>query len=176
MSSIKNYQIDFVNRTKKLLSENFEDFKNRDLESTLLLNCLLGLIVVVSENEKNGNKSLKGKIDESFLNFIPQKIGFLIKSQHKKDLTEIELTNIQTEVGHRNDLTKFEKLWFVNKIRNGIAHQNIEGINENDLWIGIKLWNTNNEKTKDFEVIFTMEELKKLALKIAEDYIISITK
>ena len=176
MSSIKNYKIEFVSRTKDLLTENFEDFKSKDKEVTFLLNCLLGLIIAVSENEKISNRSLKGKLDDEFIKNIPDKIGFIIKGNHNRDLTEQSLTNIEAKVGHKLELKSFEKLWFINKIRNGIAHQNIESINDNDLWIGLKLWNTNNDKIKDFEIIFTIEELKNLAIKIADDFINNIPK
>ena len=170
MSAIKNYKIDFVTRTKDLLNDNFSDFENKDKEVTFLLNCLLGLIVNVSENEKKSNLTIKGNIDEDFLSNIPDKIGFVIKKQHKKDLTNTDLTDIQTKVGHKTELKNYNKLWFVNKLRNGIAHQNIEGINDNHKWVGLRLWNTNND-VKDFEVIFTIDELRKLALKIADEYL-----
>jgi hypothetical protein len=172
MSEIKNYKIEFVERTKDLLNDNFSYFENKDKEVTFLLNCLLGLIINVSENEKKSNIALKGKIDDAFLSNLPNKIGFTIKVSGKNELTNDSLTEIMTKVGHKNDLRNYTKLWFVNKLRNGIAHQNIEGINENGKWIGLKLWNTNNDLI-DFEIVFTINELKKLALKIADDYLIS---
>ena len=172
MSSIKNYKIEFVERTKELLNDNFSDFKDKDKEATFLLNCLLGLIVNVSENEKKSNLTFKGKIDDTFLSNLPDKIGFTIKSRIKNDLSESGTTEIKTKVGHKNELKDQTKLWFVNKLRNGIAHQNIEGINEKDKWIGLKLWNTNNDLI-DFEIVFTIEELKNLAIKIADDYLAS---
>jgi len=170
MSAIKNYRIEFVERTRDLLNNNFSDFKDKDREVTFLLNCLLGLIVNVSENEKKTNLTFKGKINDDFLLNLPEKIGFIIKSSDKHNLTDSNLTKIDTKVGHKDDLKECTKLWFVNKLRNGIAHQNIEGINDNDVWTGLKLWNTTNELI-DFEVIFTIEELKKLTLKIADDYL-----
>jgi hypothetical protein len=172
MSEIKNYKIEFVERTKDLLNDNFSDFKNKNKEVTFLLNCLLGLIVIVSENEKKSNLTFNGKIDDDFLLNLPEKIGFTIKDSSKNNLTDGNLTQIITKIGHKNDLKKHNKIWFVNKLRNGIAHQNIEGINDNGNWIGLKLWNTNNNST-DFEIVFTIDELKKLALKIAEDYLLS---
>ena len=170
MGEFKNYKIDIVTRTKELLEDNFSDFQNKDKEVTFLLNCLLGLIVNVSENEKISNLTITGNIDKDFLSNIPDKIGFIIKGQHKQDLTNTDLTDIQTKVGHKTELISCKKLWFVNKLRNGIAHQNIEGINDNDIWVGLRLWNTYND-VKDFEIIFTIDELKKLALKIADEYL-----
>lgn len=170
MSAIKRYRIDFVTRTKELLNDNFSDFKTKDKEVTFLLNCLLGLIITVSENGKKANQSIKGLIDEDFLACIPTNIGFIIKEHHKQDLTKEIVTKIQTTIGHKAELKSCEKLWFVKKLRNAIAHQNIEGINENNNWVGVRLWNTYND-VRDFEVIFTIEELRELALKIANEYL-----
>ena len=170
MSAITKYEIEFVERTKDLLNNNFSDFQNKDKEVTFLLNCLLGLIITVSENEKRSNLTFKGKIDDTFLSNIPDKVGFIKKTRNNIELTDNQSTEIKTNVGHKTDLKDCTKLWFVNKLRNGIAHQNIEGINDNGKWIGLKLWNTNND-LKDFEIIFTIEELKNLALSIADEYI-----
>lgn len=63
------------------------------------------------------------------------------------------------------------KFWLIKKIRNGIAHQNIKGINENDKWIGVRLWNNTNTFKKDFEIIFTIEELKSLAIALSDKYL-----
>jgi len=170
MSEITNYPIDFVKRTKDLLNDNFDYFKDKDSEVTFLLNCLLGLIVNVSENEKKSNKTFKGKIDDDFLSNLPEKIGFIINNSNDNEISNINLFEINTNIGHKEDLKTRTKLWFINKLRNGIAHQNIEGINENKKWVGLKLWNTNSD-IKDFEIVFTIDELKKLSLMIANDYL-----
>ncbi|RXK61601.1 hypothetical protein ESA94_00880 [Lacibacter luteus] len=170
MSEIKNYKIDFVTRTKELLNDNFADFKSKDKEVTFLLNCLLGLIVNVSENEKKSKLTFNGKIDHAFISLLPDKVGFIIKKRHSEDLTDERVEKIETKIGHKSDLKSQDKFWFINKLRNGIAHQNIEGINEANKWVGVKLWNTYNEE-RDFEIIFTVDQLKSLALKIADDYL-----
>lgn len=170
MSAIKNYKIDFVSRTKELLNDNFADFKTKDKEVTFLLNCLLGLIVNVSENEKKSKLTFKGKIDADFISQLPDKVGFIIKKQHSEDLTDERVKKIEIKIGHKSDLKSQDKFWFINKLRNGIAHQNIEGINEGDKWVGVRIWNTYNEE-RDFEIIFTIDQLKNLAIKIADDYL-----
>jgi hypothetical protein len=167
MSAIENYPIDFVKRTRDLLINNFEQFKDKDLEVTFLLNCLLGLIVSVSEN-KESNSIFNEKMDDEFLKILPEKIGFKIKDSTNYELVDINTINI--EIGHREELTDWFKRDFISKIRNGIAHQHIEAINEDGKWVGVKLWNINN-KLKDFEIIFTIQEIKKLSLKIAEEYL-----
>lgn len=170
MSAINNYKIEFVKRTKEILEENFQSFTDKDREATFLLNCLLGLIVTISENEKKKQKVFKSTIDNDFLALIPDKIGFIKKNQSETDLTENTLPHLCVHVGHKNDLIGISQLWLINKIRNGIAHQNIEGVNENNIWVGIRLWNTNDSK-KDFEIIFTIEELKNFALALSTKYL-----
>jgi hypothetical protein len=137
-----NYRKDIVERTKRLIETHYDCIKKTSqLEVTFLINCLLGLVVAVSENKKG-----KGKVkDKIFLQNI-LKTEYLDKSYD----------------------------WFLPKIRNAIAHQNIEPRNdsENKKWTGVKMWNWNeHNKKKDFEIELTNEELKDLALKIAEDYL-----
>jgi hypothetical protein len=168
MSAIENYNIDFVARTKQLIDQNFAKFNSEDLEVTFLLNCLLGLIITVLENEKRKSKAFTGKIDDDFLSYIPQRVGYLGKSQDI-DLTLENSTDIQTKVEHYESLKTQDKIWFINKLRNGIAHQHIQPINQDGKWVGIKLWNVNINK-KDFEIIFTIDQLKSLSIKIADVY------
>jgi len=175
MTAIKDYKIDFIKRTKEMLEENYESFKEKDKEVTFLLNCLLGLIVSISENEKKGNEVFKGNIDDDFLILLPDKIRFVEDKQMTNDLTNINLNelNVKIKISHKNALKGKSKLWLINKIRNGIAHQNINGINEDGRWVGVRLQNSNNSK-KDFEIIFTIAELKKLAIALADMYLMKI--
>ncbi len=170
MTAIKNYKIDFIKRTKEILEGNYQYFQNKDREVTFLLNCLLGLIIAISENEKKKRTVFKENIDDSFIEFIPDKIGFLDSQKFDKDLTNKNLTELNLKIGHRNDLKGKNKLWFINKLRNGIAHQNIEEVNKNGVWTGVRLWNLNNSR-KDFEIVFTIEELKKIAIKLSDMYL-----
>jgi len=170
MSAIENYRIDFIKRTKEILEGGYKDFEEKDREVTFLLNCLLGLIVAVSENEKRENKIFKGNIDNSFLELIPESIGFIEKGQDENDLANKDLTILDVVVSHRTDLKRKKQLWFINKIRNCIAHQNVQGVNENGKWIGVRLWNE-NASMKDFEIILTVEETKNLAIALANKYL-----
>lgn len=170
MSEIGNYKIDIIQRTKEILESDSNEFAEKDREVTFLMNCLLGLIIAISENEKKEKKVLKGVIDAPFLSLIPDKVGYLNAKEVSDDLTKSDLTEISINVQHKEKLVLKDKLWFVNKIRNAIAHQNIEGINKAGEWSGVRLWNTNNDK-KDFEIIFQIDELKKFALKLAEMYL-----
>jgi len=172
MSSINNYKVEFVQRTKDLLETNFIAFKEKDKEVTFLLNCLLGLILTVSESSK-----FIGILKDDFIDFIPDKFGFLVKGHtQNNDLANCLIKKIEIKVGHKAELKNCQKQWLVQKLRNGIAHQNIEAINENNVWKGVKIFNVNNDKVKDFEIIFTIEQLKALAIKIADDYITKTKK
>ncbi len=171
MSGINNYRIDFIKRTKEILEGNFQSFEEKDREVTFLLNCLLGLIVTISENEKRRKKVFKDNIGNDFLALVPDKVGFVEKDQTDNDLTNSNLTVLNVKVGHKKDLRGKSELWLINKLRNGIAHQNIEGVNENDKWVGVRLWNTNNDSKKDFEILFMIEELKSLAIALSDKYL-----
>lgn len=164
MTAPVEYPKDFVEKTKKIIEDHFDSFKTSDREFTFLLNCLLGLVITV--NEKRGNK-FNGEIDADFLKFIPEKIGFIDLPSNQTDLlSDTTIINIKKH----SDLISKTKVWFLGKIRNGIAHQHIK-VEENDgNWTGIRLWNIKN-KNKDFEIIFTQKELKDLAIEIASIYL-----
>lgn len=169
MTEPENYKIDFVKRTKQLLDDNFDYFKSKDREVTFLLNCLLGLIIAVNE-VKGSNKAKKGNIEDLF-EYIPDKIGFLKKGFEEQHLTDKLINSIEIQIGHKKDINLYDKQQFLSKIRNGIAHQHIESISYDDIWEEVRLWNVKDSKIIDFEIIFTIEELKQFAIKIADDYL-----
>jgi hypothetical protein len=170
MSEIKNYKIDIVKRTNEILVDFYPIFKEDDREVTFLMNCLLGIIIAITENEKDSRNYLRGNIDDDFIKFIPENIGFIIAKNINEDLTNFDLIEINVKVGHKLNLIGRDKFWLLSKIRNCIAHQNIFGINENGQWIGVRLWNMNNSK-KDFEIVFTIDELKSYAIELASKFI-----
>ncbi len=171
---------EFVKRTKEILKKEFYNFVHKDREVTFLLNCLLGLIVTVSEIEKaEGNKVLDGEIDDKFLALIPKKIGFVNEKDgvdedlgliNKKTVAELNI-----HVCHWDELSRKKKSWLLSKIRNGIAHLNIEWENDNEKIKAIKLWNKpfgpKNAKKKDFEIIFEIEKLRKFAIGLSTKYL-----
>lgn len=171
MSGIDNYKIEIIQRTKEILESEYPTFEEKDREVTFLMNCLLGLIIAISESDNISKRTLRGKIDTEFLSLIPKKIGFLNSITVSEDLTNSGFNELKVNVQHFDDLTSMDKLWLVTKLRNGIAHQNIQGINENEKWIGVRIWNENKNKQKDFEIIFQIDELKNFALKLAEMYL-----
>ena len=178
MSYSPNYNFDIVNRTKEILEENFDYFKSKDKEVTFLINCLLGLIVTISEKEESNEKIFNSKIDDKFLELIPESVGFIDDQNINLDFSNYDLIqihvieqNIAVNVFHKDCLKKKKKSWFIKNLRNGIAHQNISPINENMQWSGVRIHNINYKKVKDFEIVFTVDELRKFAINLAELYL-----
>jgi len=174
MGSIWDYKIEFIERTKDILETEFHNFKDKDREVTFLLNCLVGLIVTVSENENRKLEVFKGTIDDHFLALFPDKIGFVEKKcpvDINTDLIHKSVTELGVQVEHWEDLKRKDKFWLLNKIRNGITHQHINGVNEDKKWIGVRLWNEPTYNMKDFEIIFTIEQLRKFATEISQKYL-----
>lgn len=170
MGKIDNYKIEIIQRTKEILESEYPTFEEKDREVTFLMNCLLGLIIAISEGDNDSKRVLRGKIDNEFLSLIPNKVGFLNSINVTDDLTNASFNEVVVNVQHYDNLTNKDKLWFITKLRNGIAHQNIQGINENNRWIGVRIWNE-NKQIKDFEIIFQIAELKNFALKLAEMFL-----
>lgn len=168
MSEIKDRE-EFVKRTREILEKKYAYFKkDEDREVTFLLNCLLGTIVAVSESKKS---NLKGNIDDKFLELFPDKIGFLKKKSEEYYLSDTEKSSIDFEVGHRTDLKIMPKRWLLKKIRNGIAHLNIEWENDGGKCKTIRLWNEAASKVKDFEITFEIEQLKDFAIELSKKYL-----
>jgi hypothetical protein len=79
------------------------------------------------------------------------------------------LTNEPSVKGKSEIENEYTKDWFLKKIRNGIAHQNMTAKNENEKWIGVRIWNEHYGLV-DFEIEFTIEELKEFAIFIAGEF------
>lgn len=173
MGRSDNYKIDIIERTTEIIRSEFKSFKKRDREVTFLMNCLLGTIVSITENENIKANKFKGKkIDAAFLKLIPNKFGFLSEYKNEENLTDQRVKKKYVAVKHRKDLVgKYDKFWFLNKIRNGIAHQNNESINEGKNWVGVKIWNNNKSMGIDFEIEFTINQLKTFIEEIAKVYL-----
>jgi len=170
MTAISNYKIDIIPRTKEILEAYYPHFNDNNREVTFLMNCLLGIIVAISENENSNRKNFGDLIDEEFLSYIPQKIGYINSKNIAADLTNMDLTEIGFNVQHKENLVSKSKYWLINKLRNGIAHQNIEEVNNDLNWVGVRISNLHFGK-KDFEIIFQIEELKQFSIYIANKFI-----
>lgn len=167
------YPIDIVQRTKKMLEDHFEYFVKNDMEVTFLINCLLGLIIAVSENNKliNDFKQVINA-DKNFYNIIPKKVGFLMDEEIQSDVDLFKSTKkrFYKNIGHWDDLKSKSKIWFIEKLRNSIAHQHIEPINRSGRWKGVKMWNEYNN-VRNFQIEYTILELKSFALSLADSFL-----
>lgn len=168
---MEDYSIEFVERTKILLEKIEPLAKDEGLEVTFFMNTLLGLIVLCSE--EGGNSAFQEKIDDSFIkHLIPENIKLLATPQ--LELNEAFDTPKNFSLSKRAFLVQQDKSWFINKIRNSIAHQNIQPMPGKDKkWDAVKIWNKRGGKTgtKDFEVILSIQHFKEIALYIATEYL-----
>lgn len=176
-----NYAVDIVSRTKDLLcSESYTKAEQDGLEVTFLINCLLGLIIAVSETEKKKKTSwVKKNINTDLTVLIPEQIAFTKKPQ-VSSLIEAKGSLLSYQILGKDDLKEKTVQWLVNKLRNSIAHQNIEAIdiNNNGKWTGIKMWNqpVTGSEERDFEVIFTTNQLREVSIYFADTFIGSHTE
>ena len=176
MSGI-TYNKDFIKRTRELLKNHFSKLEKEDLEVTFLMNCLLGLIVSISENKGYFNKVLDNNIDEDFLSNLPKNICFIKLNKSTVNLINCSESNIKLKISKKVDLKNYKKKWFINKLRNGIAHQHINEINDNDndndneKWIGVEIWNETKSNIIDFRISFQIKELYDFVLFLSEQFI-----
>lgn len=147
---IKNFEIEFVERTKKILEEYEGDY-----DMSIILNCALGLIIL--PNEK--------RLTTPSWN---TKLGDISKLPHFELKTFKPIKNINNSGGYYPKTLKV----LLKKVRNGLAHQNIEPVNKNGKFIGVIIRNyPPNDHQPDLEVQFSQQELKDFALFIANEYL-----
>jgi len=155
----KNFPLDFVKRTIANL-----DRYQGEFEFTNLLNCTLGLIILPYE------KGMRGKHPQSVwntnLNDVPNRPSFQI---HRFEPLQ----------KGRNGEPKYCKKTLkvlLQKIRNGLAHQNVWPINQNGEFCDVIIKNYFDDEHKDrddpdLHVQFSKNELKDFALFIANAYL-----
>ena len=133
---------------------------NNEFYLTLLINSLLSLIVLPIEELKR--KPREKVFGSSFIEF-QKNTG--VTPIIFKPIKEIENNTV---VYHKRTPQKF-----VEKLRNGIAHQCIE-IKEADTFYYVIIYNfyiVKKKRIRDFEIKLSPVELKKLALFIANCYL-----
>lgn len=188
---LKDYPLEFVERTQRMNHELREHAKSQNLEVTFLLNSLLGTIVAINENmdkidsilSATRNNPFKRPIfhDENLIAIIPKEIEFIsakeIKRQIKREF-QFHRDNPQESFSLQSPLRlnlEFEK-WnrkkvidkmsinkFLNLLRNSIAHQNLVPINKNKLWDSVYLYNTDSYNFINFKVIMKISEIESLS-------------
>ena len=148
MGAVENYEKEFVERTREILSKYDGDYK-----LTNLVNCCLGLVILPFEkmnrnNFLNWNESiedLQNEIGFNLITFEP------VKSRR----------NGQIEY-YPKDISAF-----LRKLRNGLTHQRIEAVNNDGYFTGIRIRTSEN----DLEVEFNRSQLEKLCLYICDRYL-----
>jgi len=184
----ENFDKEFISRTIKIVEKLFDAAKREEYEVTFLLNCLLGLIVTTNEDlEKKESDFFDKRINsEGISDWIPNKITQLsFKDGYKtisNKLKDVNLTTITEDfvindfkVFVNKDLHNLSLKKLIRKIRNGIAHKNIEAVNDLEHWTGVRIWN-NKDNMKDFEIEFTIGELKLFSTEVARNYLTEFHK
>jgi hypothetical protein len=163
MGSIINttFDTEFIIRTQKLIKE----YKGT-YNITLLLNCLLGLIVVPSEfyNRKNQTFFKKPITDYQEINGLTEEMLF---NPTKRDRKNNGFVQDQRTLNV-----------FVKKIRNGIAHQRIECVEQRGKWtkVIIRDFNMANGQNVELELTWSIKQLKKFSIFISNEYIKEINQ
>lgn len=144
MTMMKNFDKEFIERTLEIL----EGLSSKtEYEVTLLLNCLLALVTLLIEREKESD---------------------LIEFQRSCNRKIRELKNEQLYI----DETEDENIFFRN-IRNSIAHLNIkleESPIENQI-DGVVMKNYTRAGKCNFQVSISVENLRVFAKFVAEEYL-----
>ena len=154
MAQIVHYEIEFVQRTKEILQSYQGEYKLCNA-----INCVLGLIILPNEIIKERpNPYWDTNISDI------QELGLL------------QIRKFEPIRSIRNGITNYypkSLKVFLRKIRNGLAHQNIEPVNKNGVFCGVIIRNyyTDAKKTQDLEVEFNRRELEEFALFIADEYL-----
>jgi len=139
MTEYSNFTIDFVNRTKDILA----NYKG-EYETTNLINCCLGLIILPTQNI--GNKIPSYTFDE------------------KDSFYGITAKNITYE--KNNDLTLSKTL---RHIRNGLAHGRIDQKASRKKIVGLRIHDKRDEDSEEnFVIEFTTEEFKNFAVAVSK--------
>jgi HEPN pEK499 p136 len=155
----KHFRIDFVQRTMA----NVTRYRGK-FEFTNLLNCTLGLIILPYE------KGIKGIQQQPFwstnLDEIPNRPTFQI---HRFEPIKSERDGNRIYYGKTLEV-------LLRKIRNGLAHQNVQPLNQNGQFecVEIKNYFTKDHQKRDdpdLHIRFSEKELEDFALFIANEYL-----
>ncbi|MCJ7583724.1 MAG: HEPN family nuclease [Anaerolineales bacterium] len=155
MSEIMHFETEFVQRTRHILRRYRGKYKLSNV-----INCTLGLIILPNEMLNHS----QNPIWEMPIGGIPEINNLRIR--------RFEPIKKKKRSGEIENFPKTLKI-FLKKVRNGLAHQNIEPVNTNRIFTGIIIRNYYGEGTSDLdlEIEFNREELEGFALFIAEKYL-----
>lgn len=155
MSYYKEQEYDFVNRTKKLISqyENFQIDEKERFEVTLLINCFVGLLITPQQHW----------IDEIPETLIRNKEWGLKKEYFRicKDTNGNELLDIKQVTRH---------------LRNSVAHYRFQVFsNQNDIIKSIKFTDKNNNGIT-FEAEIPISKLKEFLITLSNWFLIEMKR
>ena len=151
------FPFDLIYRTKSNLMNYSGQY-----EITNLLNSALGLIVLPYERIIKQKQKTRNCTNTQ---------GTTISKWWDKKVSKIsELSFLEHKVGYSNYNQPLSIT--VEKVRHGLAHQNIEFVNKDNKIEKIIIWNCPlGNRPKDLEIEFEIEELGKFVLYIANSYI-----
>jgi hypothetical protein len=156
MTEIAVFKTEFVDRTKKILLNYEGEYKLSNV-----INCMLGLLILPYENVRN-NPDTFWDTDLYVIPSFPVFRIHVFQPVHKVKrggIIEYYPTTLRV---------------FLQKVRNGLAHQHIQPVNTNGKFTGVVIRNYHNPDTQnilDMEVEFTRKQLEKFALFIADEYL-----
>ena len=141
-------------------------FQANKRDVTFLISCLTTLLVTINEN-KNIRKQFDVRIKKDFIAILPNELGLLESTKPNINDRLIGMNDFVVPILSKYELIAFKEIDLIQLIRNGLAHQNIEAINKDGSWIGVKIWNMRG-KLKTMEIEFSVEQLKTLILYLSD--------
>ena len=142
------YDVELIKRTKELI----KTYKGK-YTLTLLMNGLLSLIVLPQQH-----------------NSRVRRLNFMNKELDKIDEIQFVLDSNNFVFDRRNYHNDLKNL--LNRIRNGIAHQRIETINDdNNKWKGVIIQDFDRNNNLGLHLELKTSELRKFAFFIADEYL-----
>ena len=166
MSEMKNFNKEFVERTRDILKRNYEIEK---YEVTLLLNCLLGLVSFPIELLKdNGNRKAK-KFQEDCVNKLKELIDR--NEDYLNPEEDLTFRNIRNSIAHigmepHSHEKEIEKIMFISKDK--ITNKNLEKYNVQKYQI-IKV--SNKEYAITLKFYISVKNLYVFAKYVADEYL-----
>ena len=155
MSEIVHYEVEFVRRTK----ENLQNYHGEN-KLTNAINCALGLIILPNEIIRERPRPIWdtdiSQIRE--LSTIKPQMFTPIQRIRRNGVIDYYPTSLKV---------------LLKKIRDGLAHQHIEPVNNNGKFTGIVIRNyfPPGRNHQDLEIEFSRRELENFAFFIADMYI-----
>jgi len=142
------YDVELIKRTKDLI----KTYKGK-YTLTLLMNGLLSLIVLPQQH-----------------NSRVRRLNFMNKELDEIDEIQFVLNSNNFFFDKRNNHNDLKNL--LNRIRNGIAHQRIETINDNNnKWKGVIIQDYDRNNNLGLHLELKTSELRKFAFYIADEYL-----